>query len=97
MSLVSRSCAAAVVADDADLAGAFDGAEAADVVDLVLLEEKLDAAGEAVGNLARAADDGGPVIGKPLDLQAELSGPVGERVIELGVFEQGLGRECSPS
>jgi hypothetical protein len=33
---------------DADLARTFDGTEASDVVHFVLLEEKLDATGEAV-------------------------------------------------
>ena len=36
----------------ADFAGALDRAEAADIIDFVFLEEKLDAAGEFVGNFA---------------------------------------------
>ena len=40
--------AAAVRANDSDLAGAFDGTEAADVVDFVLLEKELDATCETV-------------------------------------------------
>lgn len=88
--------AAAVVADDADFSGAFDGAEAADVVDFVFLEEEFDAAGEAVGDFARAADDGGPVVGDAFDFEAELGGAVGEGVVEFGVFEESLGGEASP-
>jgi hypothetical protein len=57
--------------------GAFDGAKAADIIDFVLLEKKLDPPGKAVGHLARAADDAGPIVRKPFDFEAELGGFVG--------------------
>ena len=82
--------------DDLDFAVRGETAGAADVVDLVLLKEELDPAGELVGNLTRASDHFFPVIGETLNVQAELGGAVGEGVVELGIFEERLGRDTTP-
>ena len=82
--------------DDLDFSVGGETAGAADVINFVLLEEKLDPPGELVGDLARAADHFFPVIGKAFDVQAELGGAVGKGVVELGVFEKRLRRDTAP-
>ena len=80
----------------ADFPLALEGAEAADVIHLVLLEKELDAARELIGHLARAPDHRAPIIGKPLDREAELARLVHERLVELGVFKERLGGDATP-
>ena len=82
--------------DDLDLAVGCETAGAADVVDLVLLEEELDPAGELVGDLTLTSDHFFPIIGKAFDVQAELGGTVGEGVVELGVLEERLRWDTAP-
>ena len=84
------------VVADLDLARLGDLAPALDVIDLVLLEEKFDAAGQFLGNLARAFHHGAPVVGEAVDAEAELARLVSEGVVELGGLEQGLGRDAAP-
>ncbi len=86
----------AVGRDDADFARCFDRTEAADVVDLVLFKEEFDAAGEFVGDLAGATDHGGPVVGKVIELQAELRRLLGQRLVDFGVLEERFGRDAAP-
>jgi len=78
------------------LPGADDAAGATDVVDLVLLEEELDAAAEFVGHLAAAANDFFPVEAQAFNLQTELRGAMRDGVVELGILQQGLGRDATP-
>jgi hypothetical protein len=73
-----------------------DGSEALDVVDFVLFEEEFDAAGKLSGNLARAADDLGPIVLEVVEAEAEFSGVMLELVVKVGVFEESLGRDTSP-
>src|SRR5690606_23230707 len=79
----------------ASLAGRDDLRVADDVVDLVLLEEELDALVQLARDVARAADD---LV--PLDLDAlEVESPeVGllDLLEELGVGEEGLARDAPP-
>ena len=72
------------------------GAEAFDVVDLVLFEEELDPAGEASGDPARASDDFRPIVAEIVEGQAKGGRIVLELVIEVRIFEEGLGRNASP-
>ena len=60
---------------------------ARDVIDLVFLEQELDAAREFIGNLAGSADDLVPVVLDPRNLEAEVCGVVTYQRIELRVLE----------
>ena len=86
----------AISAPDLDLAGFRNAGITLDVVDLVFLEEELDAAGELVGYLAGTADDLVPVVLEARNLEPEVCGMVTYQRIELRVFEQGFGRDAAP-
>ena len=68
----------------------------AEEIDLVLLEEEIEAAGSLLRNVAGALDDFIPVVLEAGDLEAELGRAMAHLVVELGVLEQGLGRDASP-
>ena len=87
---------AAVGSFDLDLAWLRDAASAEDVVDLVLLEQELDAAGEPVGDRATAPDDLLPVVVEIVELEPELVCLVLHELVELGVAQQGFGRDAAP-
>ena len=69
---------------------------ALDIIDLVLLEEELDSAGELIRDLAGTPDDLVPVVLEPGNLEPEVSGVVTDQGIEFGILEQGLGRNAAP-
>ena len=69
---------------------------ALDIIDLVLLEQEFDTAGELVGDLAGTTDDLLPVVLKARDLESEIGGVVADQGIEFGVLEQGLGWNAAP-
>ena len=79
-----------------DDAGFRDGGGAAEVVDFVLLEEHLDAAGEFVDDAAAAADDFGPIEGKFVEGHAEVTGVLGHELVKFGVAEERFGRDAAP-
>ncbi|MEN9469998.1 MAG: hypothetical protein RL630_1731, partial [Verrucomicrobiota bacterium] len=86
----------AVVAGDYDSARLRDFGLAAMVIHLIFLKKHFDATREAVGDLAAATDDFVPLVGEPLDLQAEVAGVVLDRLVDLGVFEERLGGDAAP-
>ena len=73
-----------------------DGAEATDVVDFVFLEEKFDATGETVGNLAGAADDLRPVVVQIIKRETKCICFLCECLEELSILKQCFGRNTSP-
>ena len=72
---------------DLDDTGFGNARVAAYVVDLVLLEEELDAAGEFVGDLAGAADNLAPIVFQAGDLQSEVGGVMADEGVEFGILE----------
>ena len=86
----------AVVTGDNDSARLRDFGLAAMVIHLVFLKEHFDATREAIGDLAAAADDFVPLVGEPFNLQTEVAGVVLDRLVDLGVFEERLGRDATP-
>ena len=79
-----------------DRSGLRHAGVALDVVDLVFLEEELDAAGEFVGDLAGTADHLIPVVLEAVDRESEILGMVRNGRVDLGILEQGLGRNAAP-
>ena len=69
---------------------------AADVIDLVLLEEELDARGVFVRHIARTLDDLAPVKAQFVEGEAKLRRAVRHQVVELGVAQERLGRDAAP-
>lgn len=69
---------------------------AADVVDLVFLEEHLDAPREAVGDLAAAADNLVPLVGKTIDLEAKVGRVVFDGLVDFRVFKERFGGNAAP-
>lgn len=68
----------------------------ADVVDFVFLEEHLDAASEAVGDLAAPADNLVPLVGEAFDLEPEVGCVVFDGLVDLRVFEERFGGNTAP-
>jgi hypothetical protein len=73
-----------------------EGPGAAEVVDLVLLEEELDASGELVGNIAGTPDDLRPVVAEVVEAEAELGGLVAHGQIHVGVLDERLRGNAAP-
>jgi hypothetical protein len=84
----------AVVALDVDPGVAGEGAPPVDLGDLVLLHQVVDALDDALAHLA-AARVGRAVLHRRVALDAELVALVRERVGELGVLEERLGRDAA--
>ena len=88
----------AVLALDDDLGrgrALFEAGRAFDDVDLVLLHQELDAAGQLAGDAARTLDHGIEVNLDLVDLQAEILGVLG-KVHDFGRAQQCLGRDTAP-
>ena len=66
------------------------------VVDPILSEQVGDASGELVGHLPASSHDPGPLEGQSLELQAEISGAIFQKPIELGVAQQRLAGDAAP-
>ena len=90
------SCLVPILVRDFDIIRGGQSSNPADVIDLVLLEEELDASTQFVGDFAAAADDLAPVEAQAFHLQTELLGAMGDGVIELRIFQQSLGRNAAP-
>ena len=69
---------------------------AADIVDLVLLEEHLDAASELVGDLSAAADDLVPLEAYAFHLQAKVGGMMGQELIHFRILKERFGGDAAP-
>ena len=79
-----------------DVLGVLQGTIAADVVNLVLLEQKLDAARELVGHAAAATDDLVPVEAQVVELHPEFGCPFVHQVKQFGVAKEGLRGDATP-
>ena len=85
----------AAIGLDSDLALALERARAVDHVDLVLLEQELDAPDHAVDDLAAAVDGRAEVEAQVVVADAELLGAA-EEADDLGVVEERLGGDAAP-
>ena len=74
----------------------FERRLAAEVIDLVLLEEILHAGGAFVGDHAGALDDLAPVEAEAVELESEFLGAMAHQVIKLGIAQQDLGGDAAP-
>ena len=85
----------AVGAGNVNGVGGGDASGSRDMLDVVFAEQEGDAASHAVNDLAAALDGDGVVGVEVVEGEAELVGAldVGDN---LGVFEQGLGRDTAP-
>ncbi len=86
----------AVFVDHFDFAIGGKTTGAADVIDLVLLKEKFDAAGQLIRYFAGTPDHFVPVVSKPFEMESELIGAMGQGVIKLGVLKKRLCRDTAP-
>ena len=86
----------AVLVDDLYDSSLWNRGFATDVVHLVFLEKHLDAACEAVRNLAAAADHFVPLVGEAFDFQTKVTGVVFDRLINFSILEKRLGGDASP-
>ena len=84
----------AFVGLDFHLAGAFDGGEAGESLDLILLHQKLDAFGVFLDDAVLALDHLRVVEHRLLDRDAFVGGVVGEAP-QLGGVQQRLGRNAA--
>ena len=69
---------------------------APDVVDLVFLEEELDARRVFVGDIAGTGDDFGPVEAEAVEFEPELCGPLVHRLEQLGIAQESFGGDATP-
>ena len=86
----------AVLVDDLHDSGLWNRGLATDVIDFVFLEKHLDAACEAVGDLAAAADHFVPLVGEAFDFQTKVASVVFDRLINFSILEKRLGGDASP-
>ena len=78
------------------LTGPVDEAFSAEIIDLVLLKEKLDPGGILIRDFTRALDHLLPVIGQPFELKTKVGRAMLHQVIKLGVAQKRLGRDAAP-